>query len=127
MMPERRGQPRTKKIATWKKLLEIDEHRKGKYQMTDGEREELISDNAGQKKYTHHNVIQRDLRSVTVLDFSMMMSKLINMKGAKPCMLQLPSKLCGGLGNQEPLNKPYSLCRCKGKRNSRNSSSICPS
>jgi hypothetical protein len=103
--------------------------------MTDGEREELISDNhhdyAGQKKYTHHYVIQRDLRSVTVLDFSevtsmkMMMSKLMNMEGEISFVQPLPSTSCNGLGNQEPLNKPYSLRRSKANRNSRNTSLNC--
>jgi hypothetical protein len=57
-MPEGRGRATTKKVVTWKKLLEIDEHQKGKSQMTDGERKELISshlhDYAHEGKCTHH-------------------------------------------------------------------------
>jgi hypothetical protein len=67
-----RGRATTKKTTTWKKLLEIDEDRKGKSQITEPQRQELICgyllECACQENCTHHSDAKR-LKSCHCLRF----------------------------------------------------------
>jgi hypothetical protein len=71
-MPGGTGRATTKKIPTWKKLLEIDEDRKGKSQMTNTQRQELICgyllECACEENCTHHSDAKR-LKSCHCLGF----------------------------------------------------------